>query len=164
MRALRVTAEDNAISMSLLSAAIDSNEKTHRRIVDKVEKELGNSLIGKTVCIWGLTFKANTDDLRESPAIAVIERLIGRGASVTAFDPVIKTIENKKIKIVESVEDACKSVDAILVLTEWDHFKKVNPDKVKDLVKNKVIIDARNILDKNLWVKSGFNFIGNGWQ
>ena len=164
VRALRVTAEDNAISMSLLSAAIDSNEKTHRRIVDKVEKELGNSLIGKTVCIWGLTFKANTDDLRESPAIAVIERLIGRGASVTAFDPVIKTIENKKIKIVESVEDACKSVDAILVLTEWDHFKKVNPDKVKDLVKNKVIIDARNILDKNLWVKSGFNFIGNGWQ
>ena len=164
VRALRVTAEDNAINMSLLSAAIDSNEKTHRRIVDKVEKELGNSLIGKTICIWGLTFKANTDDLRESPSIAVIERLIGRGASVVAFDPVITNIENKKIKIAESIEESCTAVDAILVLTEWEQFKKVNPNSVMDLVSNKVVIDSRNILDKNLWVNSGFNFVGNGWQ
>jgi UDPglucose 6-dehydrogenase len=164
VRALRVTAEDNALNMSLLSAALDSNEKTHRRIVDKVEKELANSLIGKTICVWGLTFKANTDDLRESPSIAVIERLIGRGASVIAFDPVINNVENKRIKVAKSIEESCNSVDAILVLTEWDQFKKVNPDLVKDLVKNKVIIDSRNILDKNLWVKNGFNFIGNGWQ
>ena len=164
VRALRVTAEDNAINMSLLSAAIDSNEKTHRRIVDKVEKELGNSLIGKTICIWGLTFKANTDDLRESPSIAVIERLIGRGASVVAFDPVITNIENKKIKIAKSIEESCTAADAILVLTEWEQFKKVNPNSVMDLVINKVVIDSRNILDKNLWVNSGFNFVGNGWQ
>jgi UDPglucose 6-dehydrogenase len=164
IRALRVTAEDNAISMSLLSAAIDSNEKTHRRIVDKVEKELGNSLIGKTICIWGLTFKANTDDLRESPSIAVIERLIGRGASVVAFDPVITNVDNKKIKIAKSIEESCTAADAILVLTEWEQFKKVNPNAVMDLVSNKVVIDSRNILDKNLWVNSGFNFVGNGWQ
>ena len=164
IRALRVTAEDNAISMSLLSAAIDSNEKTHRRIVDKVEKELGNSLIGKTICIWGLTFKANTDDLRESPSIAVIERLIGRGASVVAFDPVITNVDNKKIKIAKSIEESCTAADAILVLTEWEQFKKVNPNSVMDLVSNKVVIDSRNILDKNLWVNSGFNFVGNGWQ
>ena len=164
VRALRLTAEDNAISMSLLSAAIDSNEKTHRRIVDKVEKELGNSLIGKTICIWGLTFKANTDDLRESPSIAVIERLIGRGASVVAFDPVITNVDNKKIKIAKSIEESCTAADAILVLTEWEQFKKVNPNSVMDLVSNKVVIDSRNILDKNLWVNSGFNFVGNGWQ
>ena len=164
VRALRVTAEDNAINMSLLSAAIDSNEKTHRRIVDKVEKELGNSLIGKTICIWGLTFKANTDDLRESPSIAVIERLIGRGASVVAFDPVVTNVDNKKIKIAKSIEESCSAADAILVLTEWEQFKKVNPNSVMDLVSNKVVIDSRNILDKNLWVSSGFNFVGNGWQ
>ena len=164
VRALRVTAEDNAINMSLLSAAIDSNEKTHRRIVDKVEKELGNSLIGKTICIWGLTFKANTDDLRESPSIAVIERLIGRGASVVAFDPVVTNVDNKKIKIAKSIEESCTAADAILVLTEWEQFKKVNPNSVMDLVSNKVVIDSRNILDKNLWVNSGFNFVGNGWQ
>ena len=164
VRALRVTAEDNAINMSLLSAAIDSNEKTHRRIVDKVEKELGNSLIGKTICIWGLTFKANTDDLRESPSIAVIERLIGRGASVVAFDPVVTNVDNKKIQIAKSIEESCTAADAILVLTEWEQFKKVNPNSVMDLVSNKVVIDSRNILDKNLWVNSGFNFVGNGWQ
>ena len=164
VRALRVTAEDNAINMSLLSAAIDSNEKTHRRIVDKVEKELGNSLIGKTICIWGLSFKANTDDLRESPSIAVIERLIGRGASVVAFDPVVTNVDNKKIKIAKSIEESCTAADAILVLTEWEQFKKVNPISVMDLVSNKVVIDSRNILDKNLWVNSGFNFVGNGWQ
>ena len=163
VRALRVTAEDNAINMSLLSAAIDSNEKTHRRIVDKVEKELGNSLIGKTICIWGLTFKANTDDLRESPSIAVIERLIGRGASVVAFDPVVTNVDNKKIQIAKSIEESCTAADAILVLTEWEQFKKVNPNSVMDLVSNKVVIDSRNILDKNLWVNSGFNFVGNGW-
>jgi len=150
--------------MSLLYAALDSNEKTHRRIVDKVEKELGNYLIGKTICIWGLAFKANTDDYRESPSIAVIERLIGRGASVVAFDPVITNVENKKIKIVKSIEESCKAADAILVLTEWEQFKKVNPDSVKDLVKNKVVIDSRNILDKKIWVNCGFNFVGNGWQ
>jgi UDPglucose 6-dehydrogenase len=164
VRALRVTAEDNAINMSLLSAALDSNEKTHRRIVDKVEKVLGNSVIGKTICIWGLAFKANTDDYRESPSIAVIERLIGRGASVIAFDPVITNVDDKKIKIAKSIEESCTAVDAILVLTEWEHFKKVNPNSVINLVSNKVVIDSRNILDKNLWVNSGFNFIGNGWE
>ena len=164
VRALRVTAEDNAISMSLLTAALESNEKTHRRIVDKVEKELGNSLIGKTISVWGLTFKANTDDMRESPAIAVIERLIGRGASVVAFDPVVKNIENNKIKITKTLEESCESADAILILTEWNEFAKVKPESVKHLVKNKIIVDARNFLDKDLWINSGFKFIGNGWQ
>ena len=164
VRALRVTAEDNAISMSLLTAALESNEKTHRRIVDKVEKELGNSLIGKIISVWGLTFKANTDDMRESPAIAVIERLIGRGASVVAFDPVVKNIENNKIKITKTLEESCESADAILILTEWNEFAKVKPESVKHLVKNKIIVDARNFLDKDLWINSGFKFIGNGWQ
>jgi UDPglucose 6-dehydrogenase len=164
VRALRVIAEDYAINLSLLTAALESNEKTHRRIVDKVEKELSNSLIGKIISVWGLTFKANTDDMRESPAIAVIERLIGRGASVVAFDPVIKNIENNKIKIAKTLEECCESADAILILTEWNEFVKVNPESIKNLVKNKIIIDARNFLDKDLWINSGFKFIGNGWQ
>jgi UDPglucose 6-dehydrogenase len=83
---------------------------------------------------------------------------------VVAFDPVITYVDNKKIKIVKSIEESCKSADAILVLTEWEQFKKVNPDSVKDLVKNKVVIDSRNILDKKIWVNCGFNFVGNGWQ
>ena len=106
VRALRVTAENNSINMSLLSAALDSNEKTFRRIADKVESELGNSLIGKNICVWGLAFKAGTDDLRYSPSVAVIERLIGRGASVVAFDPVIKDTDINSLKVAKSIEES----------------------------------------------------------
>jgi len=94
----------------------------------------------------------------------VIERLIGRGASVVAFDPVVKNIENNKIKITKTLEESCESADAILILTEWNEFAKVKPESIKHLVKNKIIVDARNFLDKDLWINSGFKFIGNGWQ
>ena len=77
------------IPIPLIDAAIVSNEKAHKRVVDRVMHELGGSLVGKTIAILGLTFKANTDDTRQSPAIAVIERLIGRGAKVVAFDPIV---------------------------------------------------------------------------
>jgi UDPglucose 6-dehydrogenase len=163
VRALRVTAENNSINMSLLSAALESNEKTFRRIADKVEHELGNSLIGKKICVWGLAFKAGTDDFRDSPSIAVIERLIGRGASVVAYDPVVKKSNIESLKISSNIEESCSDVDAIVLLTEWEDFKNLNPDSIKKLVKNQIIIDSRNILNRDLWMKSGFKYIGNGW-
>jgi UDPglucose 6-dehydrogenase len=149
--------------MSLLSAALESNEKTFRRIADKVEHELGNSLIGKKICVWGLAFKAGTDDFRDSPSIAVIERLIGRGASVVAYDPVVKKSNIESLKISSNIEESCSDVDAIVLLTEWEDFKNLNHDSIKKLVKNQIIIDSRNILNRDLWMKSGFKYIGNGW-
>ena len=163
VRALRVTAENNSINMSLLSAALDSNEKTFRRIADKVESELGNSLIGKNICVWGLAFKAGTDDLRDSPSVAVIERLIGRGASVVAFDPVIKGTDINSLKVAKSIEESYENADAILLLTEWEEFKLINPELIKNKLKNLIVIDSRNILDRKTWIKSGFKYIGNGW-
>ncbi len=163
VRALKVTAENNSINMTLLSAALDSNEKTFRRIVDKVESELGNSLIGKNICVWGLAFKAGTDDLRESPSVAVIERLIGRGASVVAFDPVIKSADINSLKVAKSIEESYEGADAILLLTEWKEFKLINPELIKNKLKNLIVIDSRNILDRKTWIKSGFKYIGNGW-
>ena len=163
VRALRVTAENNSINMSLLSAALDSNEKTFRRIADKVESELGNSLIGKNICVWGLAFKAGTDDLRDSPSVAVIERLIGRGASVVAFDPVIKDTDINSLKVAKSIEESYENADAILLLTEWEEFKLINPELIKNKLKNLIVIDSRNILDRKAWIKSGFKYIGNGW-
>ena len=163
VRALRVTAENNSINMSLLSAALDSNEKTFRRIADKVESELGNSLIGKNICVWGLAFKAGTDDLRDSPSVAVIERLIGRGASVVAFDPVIKDTDINSLKVAKSIEESYENADAILLLTEWEEFKLINPELIKNKLKNLIVIDSRNILDRKTWIKSGFKYIGNGW-
>lgn len=163
VRALRVTAENNSINMSLLTSAIESNEKTFRRIADKVEQELGNSLIGKKICVWGLAFKAGTDDFRDSPAVAVIERLIGRGASVVAFDPVVDKSNIKRLEIASKIEDSCNKVDAILLLTEWEQFKSIKPESIKNLVKNRIIIDSRNILNKDVWIENGFKYIGNGW-
>jgi UDPglucose 6-dehydrogenase len=163
VRALRVTAENNSINMALLSAAIDSNEKTFRRIADKVESELENSLIGKNICVWGLAFKAGTDDLRDSPSVAVIERLIGRGATVVAFDPVIKSVNMKSLKVAKSIEESYESADAILLLTEWEEFKQINPDSIKAKLNNLILIDTRNVLDRKTWIKSGFKYIGNGW-
>ena len=163
VRALRVTAENNSMNMTLLSAALDSNEKTFRRIADKVESELGNSLIGKNICVWGLAFKAGTDDLRDSPSVAVIERLIGRGATVIAFDPVIKSANIKSLKVVKSIEESYEAADAILLLTEWEEFKKINPESIKSRLKNLILIDTRNVLDRKTWINSGFKYIGNGW-
>jgi UDPglucose 6-dehydrogenase len=163
VRALRVTAENNSINMTLLSAALDSNEKTFRRIADKVECELGNSLIGKNICVWGLAFKAGTDDLRDSPSVAVIERLIGRGATVIAFDPVIKSANIKSLKVVKSIEESYEAADVILLLTEWEEFKQINPESIKGRLKNLILIDTRNVLDRQNWVNSGFKYIGNGW-
>ena len=163
VRALRVTAENNSINMSLLSAALDSNEKTFRRIADKVESELGNSLIGKNICVWGLAFKAGTDDLRDSPSVAVIERLIGRGASVVAFDPVIKDTDINSLKVAKSIEESYENAYAILLLTEWEEFKLINPELIINKLKNLIVIDSRNILDRKAWIKSGFKYIGNGW-
>jgi UDPglucose 6-dehydrogenase len=163
VRALRVTAENNSINMALLSAALDSNEKTFRRIADKVESELGNSLIGKNICVWGLAFKAGTDDLRDSPSVAVIERLIGRGATVVAFDPVIKSANVKSLKVVKSIEESYEAADAILLLTEWEEFNQIEPESIKGRLKSLILIDTRNILDRKTWIKSGFKYIGNGW-
>jgi len=162
VRALKVSADENAQHMELLTAALVSNEKAHRRIVDKVEKALNGSLINKKICVWGLTFKANTDDLRESPAIAVAERLIGRGASVVAFDPSLDVKKIGKIIVENSIESSVKDADAIVLLTEWNLFRSVEPSKIGTLLVNKIVIDSRNILDKKLWENAGFNFIGNG--
>jgi UDPglucose 6-dehydrogenase len=162
VRALAVSADENAVHMALLQAAIESNEKAHRRIVDKVEKNLGGNLAGKKVGIWGLTFKANTDDLRESPAIEVVKRLIGRGAVVTAYDPMVQKINNLKIEIVKNISDPIASSEALVVLTEWDEFKNFDPASLLSKNDCNFVIDSRNILNKNNWEEAGFTYIGNG--
>lgn len=162
VRALAVSADENAVHMALLQAAIESNEKAHRRIVDKVEKNLGGNLAGKKVGIWGLTFKANTDDLRESPAIEVVKRLIGRGAVVTAYDPMVQKINNLKIEIVKNISDPIASSEALVVLTEWDEFKNFDPASLLSKNDCNFVMDSRNILNKNNWEEAGFTYIGNG--
>lgn len=163
VRALLRVSEKNSQSMELLIATVNSNEKSFARVVDKLENLLGGSLVDKKIAGLGLSFKAGTDDYRESPAIAIIERIIGRGAHVSAFDPVVEIKEKTNFSKFSSLIEVLQGSDAIVVLTEWSEFKRIDPSTVAKLVRQKIVLDARNILDKDAWERSGFKFesLGN---
>ena len=162
--ALKESAREKNVPIPLLDAALESNLKAHARIVDKCKKALGGSLKDKKISVWGLSFKANTDDTRFSPAISVIELLLAEGAQIKAFDPIVKSVENLSIEVSDDVKKNVTGADAIVLLTEWQEFKKIDPKKISDLLNQKIIIDSRNLLHKNKWEKAGFVFIGNGYN
>ena len=162
--ALKESAREKNVPIPLLDAALESNLKAHARIVSKVKKALGGSLKGKNISVWGLAFKANTDDIRFSPAISVIELLISEGAQIKAFDPVVKQVKELAIEVNSEINQSVENADAIVVLTEWQEFKLVEPSLIDKLVKQKIVVDARNLLDKEKWINSGFMFIGNGYN
>ena len=162
--ALKESAREKNVPIPLLDAALESNLKAHARIVEKCKKALGGTLKDKKISVWGLSFKANTDDTRFSPAISVIERLILEGAQISSFDPIVKSDENLSMKVSADIEQNVTGADAIVLLTEWQEFKEIDPKEISDLVTQKIIIDSRNLLNKNKWEKAGFTFIGNGYN
>jgi UDPglucose 6-dehydrogenase len=162
--ALKESAREKNVPIPLLDAALESNLKAHARIVKKISDALGGSLKDKNVAVWGLAFKANTDDTRFSPAISVVELLIAAGAKVTAFDPVVKQVKGLAIVVKSEIVQSVENVDAVVVLTEWQEFKSIKPEVIGKAVKQKIVIDSRNLLDKSKWEKQGFRFIGNGYN
>ena len=162
VKALSSIAEDNKVQLTLIKAIYESNLKTIKRIVDRIERELGGNLVGKNISVLGLTFKANTDDLRESPAVEVANRLIDRGAKLKAYDPVIKKNSLGNIQIKVSLEDCLKEADIIVVLTEWKNFSEIDVSLVSKIVRNRIVFDTRNVLNKNNWIKEKFKLIEIG--
>ena len=163
-KAMVKIAEDAGYDFGLLKGVITVNDQQYGRILDKIRSAVGGDLQGKSIAAWGLTFKALTDDLRDSPAIEITKRLVSSGANVTAFDPTVTVPPHglETVKIASSPLDACKSADAIAVLTEWDEFRWVNIDEVSEIVRHKNIVDARNLLDRAAWKKAGFVYQGIG--
>jgi UDPglucose 6-dehydrogenase len=164
-RALIKIAEDADYSFDLLKGVIAVNDQQLNRVADKIRIAAGGSLSGKIVAVWGLTFKAGTDDLRDSPAIAIIERLMKFGARVQAFDPTVTDIRTgipNDLVIASSCAEATAKADVLAVLTEWDEFKWVSPSTVAISMSGKEIIDARNLLDRKDWERSGFTYQGIG--
>jgi UDPglucose 6-dehydrogenase len=157
VRALVNIADKEKVMMPLLSAAIKSNENAQDRVVDRITKELGKDLSTFKISALGVAFKANTDDYRNSPAVEIIKKITLKGGQVCAFDPVVKNISD--IKLSESIEDALTDTDLIIVLTEWQDFSKLDPFIIGEIVKNKVALDTRNVLDKKFWNSAGFKFI-----
>ena len=164
-RALIKIAEDADYSFDLLKGVITVNDQQLDRVADKIRLAAGGNLSGKVVAVWGLTFKAGTDDLRDSPAIAIIERLMKLGARVQAYDPTVNVIRPgipSDLVIAASCGEATAQADVLAVLTEWDEFKWVSASETSTHMTGKQIIDARNLLDRKDWERAGFTYQGIG--
>jgi UDPglucose 6-dehydrogenase len=163
-KAMVKIAQDAGYDFGLLKGVITVNDQQYGRIVDKIRAAAGGTLKGKKIASWGLTFKALTDDLRDSPAVEIVTRLLADGASVSVFDPTV-TVAPKgldAITVSASPLDACAGADVIAVLTEWDDFRWVSPTDAAGAVSVKQIVDARNLLDRSEWRRAGFEYQGIG--
>jgi UDPglucose 6-dehydrogenase len=163
-KAMVKIAQDAGYDFGLLKGVITVNDQQYGRIVDKIRAAAGGTLKGKKIASWGLTFKALTDDLRDSPAVEIVTRLLADGASVSVFDPTV-TVAPKgldAVTVCSSPLEACAGADVIAVLTEWDDFRWVSPVEAAGVVRTKQIVDARNLLDRSEWRRSGFEYQGIG--
>ena len=135
-------------------------------LVKKVIKEFGEDLTARSFAFWGLSFKPETDDMREAPSIVIADELIRRGAKVTAYDPVAiseaKTVLGKKITYSNDAYTALKKADALLLITEWREFRSPDWSKVKSELKNPILFDGRNIYDRSDLKSKGFTYYGIG--
>lgn len=157
-------AADHGYDFALLRGVIETNDSHYERIADKVMVACGGSVDGLVVGAWGLTFKAGTDDLRDSPAIKILSMLRDGGARVRAFDPTARgTYERHPwIEVCTSPLDACVDADLLAVLTEWPDFRDVEPADVARLIAGRRVVDGRNILDRDAWIAAGFDYRGVG--
>ena len=162
-RALVKIAEGNGYDFALLRGVIQTNDEQYERIALKVVEVCGGSVAGKTIASWGLTFKANTDDLRDSPAIAILHTPKEMGATIRAYDPAARGVEMLPwVQRCDSALEACDGADALAVLTEWPEFTAVNPEDVASRLKSTVVVDGRNVLNPQQWKSSGFQYRGVG--
>jgi UDPglucose 6-dehydrogenase len=160
-KALVRIAEDAGYDFSLLRGVIDVNVEQHERVVGKIRTAAGGSLAGVRVAVWGLTFKGRTDDLRDSPSLAIIRRLNEEGAEVVGFDP---TVHEPLDGIGFSADPygACDGAAVLAVLTDWEEFRWLDLTKVADAMATPSIVDARNLLDRNEVRRLGFDHVGIG--
>jgi UDPglucose 6-dehydrogenase len=160
-KALVRIAEGAGYDFSLLRGVIEVNVEQHERVVTKIRTAAGGSLTGARVAVWGLTFKGRTDDLRDSPSLAIIKRLQEEGADVVGFDP---TVQEPLDGIGFSADPygACDGAVVLAVLTDWEEFRWLDLSKVAELMATPSIVDARNLLDRNEVRRLGFEHVGIG--
>jgi UDPglucose 6-dehydrogenase len=164
-KALQKIAADADYDFGLLRSVIEANEQQFDRTTSKIRTAVGGNLDGAVVAVWGLTFKARTDDLRDSPSLAVIDRLLAEGAIVQAFDPTVtgpKPGVPQGVVVAPDAAAATNGAAVLTVLTEWDDFKWVEADAVAAVMPGRQVIDSRNILDRAQWQKAGFHITGTG--
>lgn len=163
-KALLKIAQDNGYDFELLAGVISANESQFDRIAACITTDVKAVSITPVVAVWGLTFKSGTDDLRESPSLKIIDRLISSGVTIQAYDPTqVDSVHNsKQVKYTTSALAACDGADLLAVFTEWEEFAKIDPRTVANKLRNSAVFDGRNMLDKKLWVTAGFTYKGVG--
>ena len=157
-------AQEAGYEFGLLEGVIEVNDEQFDRVADKVVQLAGGSVDGRKVAVWGLTFKANTDDLRESPSLQILRRLIAAGANVTAYDPTVTEplADYPDVEIAPDPYAAVEGATVLAVLTEWDEFKWLDLDKVADAMAERRVLDGRNLLDRSSLARRGFEYQGIG--
>ena len=160
-RALVHIAENAGYDFQLLQGVIAVNEEQYERVLAKVVRMAGGSVDGLTIAAWGLTFKARTDDLRESPALEIIRRLTRMGATVQAYDPTVRR-PLPEMEIFADAYEACQDASVLVVLTEWDEFRWVDLGLVRTRMTHPRIVDARNLLEPAAARRAGFRYDGIG--
>ncbi len=166
VKAIIRTSDEYGYELKVMKAVDEVNERQKETIFHKVYKYFGEDLKGKKIGIWGLSFKPNTDDMREAPALTLIEKFTSYGATVTAFDPVAMDEARRrlgdKISYAEDSYGALVDADAMVLVTEWNEFRNPNWTVIERIMKNKVIFDGRNIYEKEVLREAGFEYYGIG--
>jgi UDPglucose 6-dehydrogenase len=166
VKALIKTADENNYFLRILKAVEEVNELQKSVVYNKIYEHFKGNLKGKTFALWGLSFKPLTDDMRESPSLIIIDKLLAQGAKIKAYDPA--AIEESKRKIGDIIEygndkeEVLIDADALIVITEWNEFRMPNFKVVSRLLKNKVIFDGRNIYEPNEILENGFTYYSIG--
>lgn len=166
VRALRHTSDEHGYHLDILEAVTDVNRMQKKVMGRKIAREFGEDLTGKTFGIWGLSFKPNTDDMRDAPSLVIINELLERGASVKAYDPeateYARTILGDSIEFCSSSYDALDGSDALVLITEWTEFREPDFQRISLLLTRPVIFDGRNIWNPGKLISKGFTYYGIG--
>jgi UDPglucose 6-dehydrogenase len=168
VKALAKTAAENTYDFSILNAVMNVNEKQKTVLIPKLQDYFKNQLKGKKIALWGLAFKPNTDDIREAPALDIIESLLGEGAEIVAYDP--EAMENTKSVIGDRIAyakdelSALDGADALIIATEWPLFRNPEFNDMAKRLKNKAVFDGRNLYDPATMKEFGFYYASIGRQ
>jgi UDPglucose 6-dehydrogenase len=161
--ALEKTAKENGYDFKIIQAVTEVNDRQKQTLTDKVAAYYDNQLKGKKFALWGLAFKPDTDDIREAPSLKIIDILTGQGAQVVAYDPeaaenVKRTYKGKGLEFAGGMYEALDGADALLIATEWSEFRSPDFGRIKQLLKEPVVFDGRNIYDLAAMSGTGFHY------
>jgi UDPglucose 6-dehydrogenase len=166
VQALAKSSTEVGYNFKILEAVMNVNEKQKLHLIPSIKAYFNNELRGKKIAFWGLAFKPNTDDIREAPALYLIEAILSEGATIAAFDPEamqnVKQLVGDRISFVENQYEALQDADALVIATEWSEFRTPNFDRISSLLRNKVIFDGRNLFDLNKMGDLGYHYVSIG--